>query len=131
MLPEVECEEVAFAFREIVLNAMEHGGKFDPGHFVEICYLKSKRMVMCHVKDPGEGFSLNEIREAEIMGPLGKHAQQVQTGEVMEIPPRGLGILMARKFVDELIFSEKGNEAFLIKYLPKSEASDGRSLASY
>jgi DNA-binding response OmpR family regulator len=34
-LPEVECEEVAFALREITLNAMEHGGKFDPGQFVD------------------------------------------------------------------------------------------------
>jgi anti-sigma regulatory factor (Ser/Thr protein kinase) len=130
-LPEVECEEVAFAFREIMLNAVEHGGKFDPGQFVEICFLKAKRMVMCRVKDPGEGFSLKEIRDAEIAEPLANRAQQVQAGEAMEIPPRGLGILMARKFVDELIFSEKGNEAFLIKYLPKqSETSSGRSLVS-
>ena len=130
-LPEVECEEVAFAFREILLNAMEHGGKLDPSNFVEICYLRSKRMVMCRVKDSGEGFSLKEIRDAEIAEPLAKHAQQVQVGEPMETPPRGLGILMARKFVDELIFSEKGNEAFLIKYLPKHNVtSGGRSLAS-
>ena len=33
------------------------------------------------------------------------------------VPP-GLGILIAQKFVDELIGSEKGNEVFLIKYLP-------------
>ena len=36
------------------------------------------------------------------------------------IPP-GLGILVAQKFVDEFIVSEKGNEVFLIKYLPKVE----------
>jgi DNA-binding response OmpR family regulator len=119
VLPQVECEEVAFAFREIILNAMEHGGKFDPGQFVEVCFLKAKRMVMCRVKDPGQGFSLQEIQEVEIAEPLAKHARQVQAGETMEIPPRGLGILIARKFVDELIFNEKGNEAFLIKYLPR------------
>jgi DNA-binding response OmpR family regulator len=94
-LPEVECEEVAFAFREIILNAMEHGCKFNPGQFVEICFLKAKRMVMCRVKDPGEGFSLTEIQDAEIAEPLAKHAQQVRAGEAMETPPRGLGILMA------------------------------------
>jgi anti-sigma regulatory factor (Ser/Thr protein kinase) len=127
-LIQVECEEVAFAFREILLNAMEHGGKLDPSKFVEICYLRAKRMVMCRVKDPGEGFSLKEIRDAEIAEPLAQHAQQVQAGEPMETPPRRLGILMARKFVDELIFNEKGNEAFLIKYLPKqNEMSGGRS----
>ena len=36
------------------------------------------------------------------------------------IPP-GLGILIAEKFVDEFIVSEKGSEIFLIKYLPKVE----------
>ena len=29
----------------------------------------------------------------------------------------GFGILMAKKLVDELIFSQKGNEVVLIKYL--------------
>jgi anti-sigma regulatory factor (Ser/Thr protein kinase) len=123
-LPEVECEEVAFAFREIMLNAIEHGGKFDPNKFVEICYLKTKRMVMCRVKDPGEGFSLKEIEEAENIGPLIRWAQQAHSGNDLDLPVRGFGILMARKFVDDLVFSDKGNEAFLIKYLPSSIRPD-------
>ena len=123
-LPTVECEEVAFAFREVMLNAMEHGGHFDPREFVEVCYLKSKRMVMCRVKDPGEGFSMQELRDTENTEPLEKYAQQAktQTWEKMKMPPRGLGILMARKFLDDLIFNEKGNEAFLIKYLPQPKS---------
>jgi CheY-like chemotaxis protein len=126
-LPAVECEEVAFAFREVLVNAMEHGGRFDPREFVEVCYLKSKRVIMCRVKDPGEGFSMQEIRDAETAEPLEKYAQHVKTQswEKMETAPRGLGILMARKFLDDLIFSEKGNEAFLIKYLPQHDLSKG------
>ena len=118
-LPTVECEEVAFAFREVMLNAMEHGGHFDPREFVEVCYLRSKRMVMCRVKDPGEGFSMQEIRDAETAEPLENYAQRakMQAWETMMMPPRGLGVLMARKFLDDLIFNEKGNEAFLVKYL--------------
>jgi DNA-binding response OmpR family regulator len=123
-LPEAESEEVAFAFREIMLNAMEHGGKYDPSKYVEVSYLRAKRMVMCRVKDPGEGFSLNEIWDAEMVTPI---AEQVAGGEAIEFPPRGLGILMAKRFVDELIFSEKGNEAFLIKYLPKHDEMSDRS----
>jgi anti-sigma regulatory factor (Ser/Thr protein kinase)/CheY-like chemotaxis protein len=118
-LSAVESEEVAFAFREVMLNAMEHGGRFDPEKFVEICYVKAKRMVMCRVKDPGEGFSMQEVRDAEIVLPLAKEAERVQKWGKMSTPPRGLGIMLARHFVDELIFNEKGNEAFLIKYLPK------------
>lgn len=119
-LPPHECEEVAFAFREIVMNAMEHGGKFDPQKFVEIGYLKSKRMVMCRVKDPGEGFSMEEIRAAELGGPIADYSEQTRGGKDADLPISGLGILIAQKFVDELIFSERGNEAFLIKYLPRT-----------
>lgn len=118
-LPPVECEEVAFAFREIVMNAMEHGGRFDPQKFVEICYLRTKRQVLCRVKDPGEGFSIDEIRVAELTGPLADYAEQTQVGKDAELPVCGLGILIAQRLVDELIFSEKGNEVFLIKYLPQ------------
>ena len=62
-LPKAENKEVITAFREIVMNAMEHGGKFDPKQYVEVTYLKSKRQVMCRVKDPGTGFSLHEVLE--------------------------------------------------------------------
>ncbi len=37
-LPEPERSEVATAFREMLLNAIEHGGHFDPSQYVEISY---------------------------------------------------------------------------------------------
>jgi anti-sigma regulatory factor (Ser/Thr protein kinase) len=111
-LPEAEKEEVAFAFREIVLNAMEHGGKFDSSKFVEVCYLKSKRQVTCRVK-AGEGFSLQEVLDAEQRKPLSK----VEGPGGTEVEAEGLGILLAKHYVDELIYNESGNEVFLIKWL--------------
>lgn len=116
-LPETEKEEVAFAFREIVLNAMEHGGKFDEERFVEICYLKSKRQVTCRVKDPGDGFSLEEVREAQKRRPLPEAEGTKDSDGEME----GLGILLAQHYVDELIYNEKGNEVFLVKWLDRRE----------
>ncbi|HTP68798.1 MAG TPA: ATP-binding protein [Dongiaceae bacterium] len=112
--PEAEKEEVAFAFREIVLNAMEHGGRFDPEKFVEVCYLKSKRQVTCRVKDPGEGFSLEEVMSAQKARPL----PEVDGRGDSEQDLGGLGILLARHYVDELIYNESGNEVFLVKWLP-------------
>src|SRR5208283_4035383 len=35
-LPEDELRNVGTAFREMLLNAMEHGGSFDPTQYVEI-----------------------------------------------------------------------------------------------
>ncbi len=55
-LPDKEKEEVATAFREILLNAIEQGRRIDPSQNVEIAYLRARHMVICRVKDPGPGF---------------------------------------------------------------------------
>src|SRR5580704_14023856 len=69
-LPEAESNGVALAFREILLNAMEHGGKFRPDQYVQISYVRAKHMVLCRIKDPGEGFTLDEIQHAAIANPV-------------------------------------------------------------
>ena len=48
---------------------MEYGGKFNHNPYVEISDVRAKHMVMCRVKDPGEGFSLDEIGHAAIAQP--------------------------------------------------------------
>ncbi len=35
------------------------------------------------------------------------------------IRPGGFGILMAKKFVDELLYNEQGNEVLLVKHLDR------------
>jgi DNA-binding response OmpR family regulator len=118
-LPKAESEEVAFAFREIVTNLIEQG-KFDSEQFVEVCYLKSKRQVACRIGASGKGFSLHEaLNDATRRSVEELSGIQIQREE--ESLPPGLGILIAEKFVDEFIVSEKENEIFLIKYLPKVE----------
>jgi DNA-binding NarL/FixJ family response regulator len=70
-LPESESNSVGTAFREILMNAIEHGGHFRPDQYVEISYVRAKHMVLCRVKDPGEGFTLDEIEHAAIANPPG------------------------------------------------------------
>ena len=118
-LPDAEKEEVATAFREILMNAIEHGGQFDPSQYVEIGYVRTRRMVMCRVKDPGEGFSLEELKHAAISNPPDDPFRHMSERESKGIRPGGFGILMARKLVDELLYSEQGNEVLLVKYLDK------------
>src|SRR5262245_19430182 len=43
-LPEDVRESVAYAFRELLLNAVEWGGKLDPRRRVRISYLRAKSM---------------------------------------------------------------------------------------
>ena len=44
------------------MNAIEHGANFNATQHVSISYIRAKHMVLCRVKDPGEGFSLQEVR---------------------------------------------------------------------
>jgi len=41
----------------------------------------------------------------------------VAVREEKGLRPGGFGLLIARKLVDELIYSEQGNEVVLVKYL--------------
>jgi anti-sigma regulatory factor (Ser/Thr protein kinase) len=55
----------------------------------------------------------------------------VAVREEKGLRPGGLGILIAKKLVDELIYDKKGNDVLLIKYLSlasdKSQLHDGNS----
>jgi anti-sigma regulatory factor (Ser/Thr protein kinase)/CheY-like chemotaxis protein len=116
-LPESERDGVAMAFREILLNAIEHGGHFDPSQFVEISYVRAQHAIMCRVKDPGEGFSLEEIQHAAIANPPDDPIRHQAYRDAQGLRPGGFGVLLSRSLVDELIYSEKGNEVLLVRYL--------------
>jgi len=116
-LPADEKYAVATAFREILMNAIEHGGQFDPKEYVEISYLHARHMVMCRVKDPGKGFSLDELRHSALSNPPEDPARHVAYREAQGLRPGGYGVLLARQLVDELIYGEEGNDVLLIKYL--------------
>jgi anti-sigma regulatory factor (Ser/Thr protein kinase)/CheY-like chemotaxis protein len=120
-LPEDEGNAVAMAFREILLNAMEYGGKFQADQWVEISFVRARHMVMCRVKDPGEGFTLDEIEHAAIANPDEDPIRHVTARDAKGLRPGGYGVMLAKKLVDELIYSEKGNEVLLVKYLIPKE----------
>jgi anti-sigma regulatory factor (Ser/Thr protein kinase)/ActR/RegA family two-component response regulator len=116
-LPEAEKEDLAVAAHEILLNAMEHGGKFDPNHYVEIDYLRTRRAVACRVKDPGQGFSFEELRHAAVGSSPEDLLRHMAVREDKGLRPGGFGIMLAQKLVDELIYDEHGNDVILLKYL--------------
>jgi DNA-binding NarL/FixJ family response regulator len=116
-LPHPEREDVATAFREMLLNAIEHGGNFDPSQYVEVAYVRTRKSVMCRIKDPGEGFSLEEIHHAAVNNPSYDPIRHVLFREAQGLRPGGYGVLLAKHLVDELVYSEKGNEVLLVKYV--------------
>jgi two-component system, OmpR family, response regulator len=130
-LPPLTRESVTFAFREMLRNAIEYGGKDDPHQYVEVGYLRSPRLIMYRIKDPGEGFSIESLyRPAgpdKIGGPtaafLNPETDPMRHERVREeegLRPGGFGILIAREMVDEMIYNERHNEVILIKYLDKA-----------
>jgi anti-sigma regulatory factor (Ser/Thr protein kinase)/ActR/RegA family two-component response regulator len=116
-LPVKERSQVAMAFREMLLNAIEHGGRFDPNEYVEIEYVRARHMVTCHIKDPGKGFTLDEIPHAAVANPDHDPLRHMRLREVEGMRPGGFGVMLAQQMVDELIYSQDGNEVLLIKYL--------------
>jgi DNA-binding response OmpR family regulator len=129
-LPPLTRETVTYAFREMLRNAIEHGGKNDPTQFVEVGYLRSPRVILYRIKDPGEGFSIESLYRGEgaiaaFLNPEGDPLQHARVREEEGIRPGGFGILIARDLVDEMIYNEKHNEVILIKYLDGAQASPG------
>ncbi len=110
-------ESVGQAFRELLLNAMEWGGKLDPTRKVRISYLRGRRMLLYRIADPGPGFRLEELPHAAVGNPPDRPFEHVSVREQKGLRPGGFGILMARAMVDELLYNEARNEVLFIKYL--------------
>jgi DNA-binding response OmpR family regulator len=117
-LPEEESRDAGMAFREMLLNAMEHGGHFDPEKYVEVCYVRAQHVVMARIKDPGDGFTLEEVRHAAVGNPPDDPLAHISRRNEAGMRPGGYGVMLAKNLVDELIYGEKGNEVLLVKYLP-------------
>jgi len=111
-------EDVAAAFRELLLNAIEHGCGSDPGKRVRISLVRTSRSLIVRIQDPGKGFSMNLLPHAAISNPDDAPIQHVEVRTKRGQRPGGFGILMTRNLVDELVYNQRGNEVLFVKYLP-------------
>jgi DNA-binding NarL/FixJ family response regulator/anti-sigma regulatory factor (Ser/Thr protein kinase) len=116
-LPSHACEDVAAAFRELLMNAMEHGGKSDPHKRVRTSLIHTARSLLVHIHDPGKGFSLSLLPHAAISNPDDSPIQHAVVRAECGKRPGGFGILMTRNLVDELMYNERGNAVMFVKYL--------------
>jgi CheY-like chemotaxis protein/anti-sigma regulatory factor (Ser/Thr protein kinase) len=114
-LPEALRDSIAYAFRELLLNAVEWGGKLDPNHTVRISYLRAKRMVMYRIADPGPGFNIDNLPHAAISHDSPTAHMDVRDAQGLRAG--GYGLLTVKSSVDELLYNEKRNEVVFVKYL--------------
>ena len=110
-------EKVGQAFRELLLNAVEWGGKLDPSLSVRISYLRTKRMLLYRISDPGTGFRFDELNHAACSNPPDDPVHHMIVREAKGLRAGGFGLLMTRSTVDELLYNEQQNEVVFIKYL--------------
>jgi anti-sigma regulatory factor (Ser/Thr protein kinase)/ActR/RegA family two-component response regulator len=116
-LPEDTREEILLALREILLNAMEHGAAFNPEQIVEVTGVHTRRSLVFYVRDPGAGFRRESLTHAAVGNASEDPFAHVLQREEEGMRPGGYGLLLASGTVDELIYSEIGNEVLLIKYI--------------
>ncbi len=116
-LPESVREDISYVFTEMLRNAVEWGGRFDPDRKVRVAYLRARRMVLYRIHDPGPGFRPDDLPHAAVSYPVEEIAESARVRQEKGLRPGGFGILIARAMVDELLYNEAHNEVLFVKYL--------------
>jgi len=115
--PDDERDLLIAAFRELLLNAMEHGAGFDPGKVIEVTAARTARAIVYHFRDPGNGFDSDDLSHATASpSPEDVLAAALRRAE-LGLRPGGFGMLIARQVADELVYNERRNEVLLVKHL--------------
>ena len=116
-LPEADRALLITAFREMLVNAMEHGAGFDPEKVIEVTAARTKRAIVYHFRDPGPGFKRDDLTHTTATSTAESVRDAALRRAEMGLRPGGFGMLIARHIADELVFNEAGNEVLLIKHL--------------
>src|SRR5262249_26819906 len=116
-LPAEVRDRVGYAFTELLNNAIEWGGRLDPNLKTRISFIRTQRMLIYRIDDPGPGFKLEGLAHAAVNNPEEDPLAHARVREEKGLRPGGLGIMMTQQLVDELVYNEARNEVVLVKYL--------------
>jgi len=123
-LPKDSREAISQVFREMLNNAIEHGGKLDRSKKVDVKYIRLKRAILYSIRDPGEGFKIGEIEHAAVANPEDNPFRHMQVRQEKGLRPGGFGILLASQVIDELIYNQRHNELIFVKYIDDPSQSE-------
>jgi DNA-binding response OmpR family regulator len=112
-LPTEVREAVGLAFRELLLNGIEWGGHLNPSQRVRVACIRTRRMLLYRIADPGQGFRFGNLAHAAGEHPLAHDAVRQAEG----LRPGGLGLVLIRAIADDLIYNERQNEVIFVKYI--------------
>jgi anti-sigma regulatory factor (Ser/Thr protein kinase) len=116
-LPEGDRDNLITAFREMLMNAMEHGAGFDPEKAVSVTAIRTERAIVYHFRDPGTGFGAAELERSAMGKPDADPIAHLERRARLGLRPGGFGILVTKQIVDEMFYNERGNEVMLVKRL--------------
>jgi anti-sigma regulatory factor (Ser/Thr protein kinase) len=116
-IPDSERDLLIAAFREMLLNAMEHGAGFNVDKVIEVTAARTARALVYHFRDPGSGFDREDLAHAATSPDPDEVLATALRRAEMGLRPGGFGMLIARQVADELVYNESGNEVLLIKHL--------------
>ena len=116
-LPEDDRDDLMIAFREMLMNAMEHGAGFDPEKAINVTAIRTDRAIVYYFRDPGTGFTPAQLARSALSNTASDPIAHLERRAEMGLRPGGFGILVAKQVVDEMFYNERGNEVVLIKRL--------------
>ena len=122
-VPEATREDLRTALRELILNAVEWGGKLDKTRRVRVTIVRSRDSIFCKVVDPGDGFSFENLRHASVGSTAATPWDHMSVREKLGLRAGGFGLAIVQAAVDELIFNDTGNEVVFIKNLKRGRPS--------
>jgi anti-sigma regulatory factor (Ser/Thr protein kinase) len=116
----LEAEKIKYATLEIGLNALEWGNKGDTSKAIYFTFKVAGDKFYVTVLDEGEGFDHQRIQLAADSDeePL----EHLTSRQRLGLRLGGYGILICRRFMDEVVYNARGNEVTMMKRL--GEASD-------
>jgi CheY-like chemotaxis protein/anti-sigma regulatory factor (Ser/Thr protein kinase) len=107
---------VGQAFHELLMNAIEWGGKLNPKHRVRISCLRAKRMLLYRIADPGRVFKFDGLNHAAVTH-AGEPMRHDRIRKQKGLRPGGFGLVLVKANADELLYNEAQNEVVFVKYL--------------
>jgi len=105
---KIKVDDITIAFHEMLINALEHGNKFDETKKVKIRLRLKEKFLELSVKDEGQGFNWKQIKEKKSNSILDIQDEVAARG-------RGLGFMIAHTVSDYLFYNHEGNQIFFIK----------------
>ena len=99
-LPAAANHRAELCFEEAITNAMVHGNRLDPGREVHVILCADGERWGAIVEDQGDGFKPSDVPD-----PNDLESVMRETGR---------GILLMDGYLDELLYSRKGNRVLMI-----------------